>query len=73
MPARKRPQLAHAAEALRPGTAEQFQQHCFDLVVAVMCEYQVFAIVEFGRQRGVAGLARSGFEAVATTTFNLHR
>ena len=61
----KRSQCAHAAKALRAGAAQQFQQHGFGLVVAMMRERENFPGLQVFGKRREARLARRILDAGA--------
>ena len=62
----------HAAQPFRPGTTQQFQQHGFGLVVAMVAEQQVFAVAQWRSQCGIARIAGGGFHAPAGAGVDLH-
>ena len=63
--AAERTGFAHAAQALRSGAAQQFEQHGFGLVVAMVGEHEPFARSQRGGEGGVARPARGGLQTLA--------
>ena len=69
---RKRTPFAHAGQPMRSRAAQQFQQHRFHLIVAVMRQGQPLAGPQALRERCVPRVPRGGLQPLAAASFNLH-